>query len=218
MTQPLESLLRSTRLLRASRPNAPDVGFCQWRGQPAFIKSYHHCPPWYRQTVGRLALNREWLALERLAGSGRSPEPFERPLPWVVITQWVEGTPLEAVAPGQVAPERLLGEGQTLLGTLHAAGVVHGDLGHDYWSVQGRESNLILTRGLRLVALDFAGSWTLDGSWQRMARALQRHDELLLTKLLYHWGDDSLADHPAWRLPSERSVAWWNLMRLLGKV
>lgn len=215
MSEELNGLLRDARRLRPSRLNAPDVLEGRWDHQRAFIKSYHHCPALYRQTVGRLALTREWSALQKLSGLGRAPQPIARPLPWIVVMQWVEGYPLESLPAGQVSPRRLLEEAESLLSDLHGAGVVHGDLGHDFWSVCGRECNLVVTPEQRLVAIDFAGSWPLESL---LGRALKLHDELLLTKVLYHHGEDALSGHAAWRLPSQRPLAWWRLMRILGKV
>ena len=209
------------RPLRATRPNAPNVWRCQWQGQAALVKSYHHCSRAYRQTVGRLAMNREWWALQRLAQLGSAPQPLARPLPWVVVMEWVEGTPLESLQRGQVPAAKLVTEAERLLDSFARAGVVHGDLGHDCWSVQGRESNVLVTAGARLMAIDFAGSCSAGGwfwPWNRIASALQLHDQLFLTKVLYHWGDPSMTGHPGWRLPSQRTLAWWDLMKLLGKV
>jgi hypothetical protein len=135
--------------------------------------------------------------------------------------EWVEGTPFESLRPGQFPATKLIAEAERLLRGLAQAGVAHGDIGHDHWSVQGRESNLLLAPGCRLIAIDFAGCWAAPPQpkpWHRLGQALQLHDQLLLTKVLYHLGDESVADHPGWRLPSERSLAWWDLMKLLGKI
>lgn len=211
-------LLETASPLRPSRPDAPDILRCQWAGQAALIKSYDHCSAVYRQTVGRLALDREWWALQRLARyQGRAPRPLIRPKPWVVVMEWVDGVPLETLSRGQVPTELLLEETEALLEDLRLAGVVHGDLGHDHWSVMGRESN-VLWSGRRLLAIDFAGCWSTRGPLGRVGHAMRLHDQLLQTKVLYHLGDESVADHPGWRLPSQRTLAWWELMRCLGKV
>jgi hypothetical protein len=216
----LARLLSEGEPLRPSRPNAPEIWRCRWQDRAVLLKSYHHCPAAFRHSVGRWAMAREWGALVRLCGTGCAPAPLARPLPWTVVMELIEGRPLETLAAGQVEPVPLLEQVEALLARLAERGVVHGDLGHDCWSVRGRESNLILTPQGRLVAIDFAGSWRLDGrGLQRsLGLAMQRHDALLLTKVLYHFGDESVRDHPGWRLPSQRSLGWWELMRLLGKV
>lgn len=215
-TRPSIPCLTDARPLRPSRPNAPAVWRGTWKGQPALVKCYHHCSTPYRQVVGRLAMSREWWALQQMTSSGRAPLPLDRPRPWTVVMQWLDGTPLEALSPGELPPLQLLEEAEALLSSLAAAGVVHGDLGHDCWSAQGRESNLLVTPSGRLMAIDFAGSWR--ASWPGLGPAMRAHDELLLTKILYHFGDPSVADHPSWLLPRQRPVVWWDLMALLGKL
>ena len=216
MDSPILAQLTDALALRPSRSNAPNVWKGVWSGQPALVKCYQHCSPLYRKTVGRLAMSREWWALNKLASSGRSPLPLARPRPWTVVMEWVEGTPLEALEREVVPVGTLIAEAEALLASLGQAGVVHGDLGHDCWSVQGRESNLLVTDDGRMVAIDFAGCWR--AGWPGLGEAMRRHDELLLTKILYHFGDETVADHPAWRLPKQRALPWWNLMALLGKL
>lgn len=134
--------------------------------------------------------------------------------------EWVEGTPLEDWTRGRCPADHLLREAEQLLAVLAQQRLVHADMGHDFWSPMGRECNLRITAEQRLVAIDFAGSlrrspWPL---WGGLADCLQQHDQLLLTKILYHFGDASTQDHPAWRYPSQLPPHWWELMRCLGKV
>lgn len=210
------SNFRADRPLRPARPNAPAIWYGTWRGQRALLKCYHHCATLYRQTVGRLAMSREWWALNRMSTSGRAPRPFERPRPWTVVMEWLDGDPLETIPRGKVPALVLASEAEALLACMAKAGVVHGDLGHDCWSAQGRESNLLVTEAGRLMAIDFAGCWRAD--WPGVGPLMRAHDELLLTKVLYHFGDETLAGHPGWRLPSKRPLAWWDLMALMGKL
>lgn len=218
----LRALLDCGERLRPTRPNAPEIWRTVWDGEPLLVKSYDHCSPTYRHSVGRIAIGREWWALQRLAGSGRAPQPKQLLAPWAVAMQFVEGVPLERIAPEQASALHLIAEAEGLLSELARCQIAHADLGHDYWSAQGREANLLLTAEGRLVAIDFAGCWKLDqAGWpgtRSLGRALQLHDELLITKLLYHFADDSLANHPGWLLPSGRAMAWWDLMKVLGKL
>ena len=220
MNQPdLQTLLATGQPLRATHPRAPEIWRLSWEGDALLLKSYHHTSAAYRQTVGRVAISREWDALTRLSGSGISPAPKWRLSPWSMVMEWVEGTSLEASA--DLCCQTLLQQAETLLKTLEAKKLAHADLGHDFWGRTGRPSNLIWTCDQRLVAIDFAGSIPLDrgpGTFRNLAKALQLHDQLLLTKLLYHFGDPSLLDHPAWKLPARRSMPWWDLMRALGKL
>ncbi len=205
---------------RPARPNSPRVVTGLWRGQPAVSKCYAHCSWFYRQTVGRLAISRESWALEQMEGSERAPRPFARPAPWTIIMEKIEGTPLESLSPEGFEVEQLVSEAEILLRRLEIAGVVHADLGHDYWSDLGRECNLIWTPDHRLVAIDFAGSLPLLAGgwpWNRLTRALRAHDQLLTSKVLHHFAPH-LKAHPAWRYPSQLDPRLWELWRLLGKL
>lgn len=217
----LPSLLAAGERLRPSHPKAPEIWKLLWEGEALLLKSYHHAGPAYRQTVGRLAISREWDALSKLSGKQVAPAAKWRLSPWSMVMEWVDGFPLEAYTPTDLCCQTLLGQAEKLLHTLEASHLAHADLGHDFWGKTGRPSNLIWTRDHRLVAIDFAGSVPLNrgpAAARKIARALQLHDQLLPTKILYHFADDSFRDHPAWQLPARRGMPWWDLMRALGKV
>ena len=134
--------------------------------------------------------------------------------------EWVDGISLEKLPNSPELLAKLLPAAENLVKGLQKAGLAHADLGHDFWGTMGRESNVLWTPDERLVAIDFAGSVPADrgpAAVKNLARALQLHDELLVTKVLYHFGSPQ-TEHPAWQLPARRSVDWWNLMRVLGKV
>lgn len=205
---------------RSARPNSPRVVAGSCHGKAAVLKSYDHCSGLYKRTVGRLAISREWWALGALEDSGRAPRRISRPSPWCMVTEFVEGTPLEQLSPELVDSERLVAEAEILLRRLEVAGVVHADLGHDFWADMGRECNLIWTVDERLVALDFAGSVPLLAGrtpWARCCQILRLHDRLLLTKVLHHFGQ-RLDAHPGWKFPSSLDHRVWDLLHLLGKV
>lgn len=217
-----ERLLEQGRLLRPLRPNAPAIWLTTWKNQQVLVKSYHQTSKVYRATVGRWAMDREWWALNLLTGTGCAPQPFMRLSPWSVAMEFVPGVPLENLERGVVPAEELIREGERLLETLAQRRLVHCDLGHDHWGSQGRECNLIWnSERRRLVAIDFSGCVQRRqdlNPWSRLTESLSLHDGLLLTKILYQLGDEATLDHWAWKLPSQRSVVWWKLMRTLGKV
>lgn len=221
MNQPtLEQLVAKGSLVRPSHPKAPEIWKVNWEGRIHLLKSYHHTKKTYQQTVGRLAISREWNALTRLSDRGVAPLPIWRLTPWSMTMEWVEGTSLEKLPNTPGLCDRLLAAAETLIRSLQQAGLAHADLGHDFWGTMGRESNLLWTPDERLVAIDFAGSLPTNrgpAAVKNLARALQLHDELLVTKVLYHFGDPR-SEHPAWKYPSRRSLDWWNLMRVLGKI
>lgn len=217
----LKTLLNAGQQVRPSHPKAPEIWRFSWQGEELLLKSYHHSPALYQNSVGRLAISREWDALTRLADSQVAPAPKWRLSGCSMVMQWVEGTPLESLPTQHHRSAALLSSAEKLLKTLSDHRLAHADLGHDFWGRMGRPSNLLWTDDNRLVAIDFAGSLPLDRGprpVKNLAWALQLHDELLLTKILYHFTDPALKEHPAWQLPSKRSMAWWDLMRALGKL
>lgn len=199
--------------LRPARRDAPTVELIDSLNGPAVRKSYKSCSFFVREVVGRLAIQRECWALGKLRGSEHAPSVWDRPDHYTVLSQFVEGTPLELLSPEEVEPRRLRQQASSLLETLARAGLAHGDLGHDHWQEMGRECNLIWTPDQRLVAIDFAGAVPLRAPFH-LGRALQCHDRLLATKLSHHF-------YPHDMVRSE-GVDWpqglWELLRLLGKV
>ena len=206
--------------LRAERVHSPRVISCRWEGRAVVLKTYEHCSFFYRHVVGRMAMAREWWVLNKLSGSGHAPEPVARLSPWSVVMSQVSGQSLEHLNPDQRVTDELLSEAENLLRTLAASGIVHGDIGHDFWSDMGREANLIWTHDHRLVAIDFAGSVPLRMPWplKAVSEALHHHDRLVLTKLLYHFGRETHPEHPAWKEPSRWPIQRWDLLRFLGKL
>lgn len=203
------------KTLRAPRRHAPSVEQIK---SGEVRKSYADCPFWLRNSVGRLAIGRECWALERLRSSKHAPRLVKRPDPFTVVTEFIEGQPLERLLPGEIDPDRLLNQAASLLHDLRAAGVVHADLGHDHWQSFGRECNLIWTRRETLVAIDFAGALPLQSGFPLLSRLtdlMQRHDQLLLSKIVFHFG----AGVEGQNFPEVRwKQGTWELLRLLGKV
>lgn len=207
----------STFDLRPARRDAPTVRLMSHSSGPFVRKSYRHCPLFLRETVGRFAVQRECWALARLGETGHAPALLGQPDRFTVEMEYVEGTPLEKLQPGEFDPEKLLREAHSLLAALNKAGLAHGDLGHDHWQSMGRESNLIWSSEERLVAIDFAGSVPLHpptAFFRRLARALQHHDRLIITKLAYHLVPQKLSPSEAAQWP----LGLWDLLRLLGKI
>jgi predicted unusual protein kinase regulating ubiquinone biosynthesis (AarF/ABC1/UbiB family) len=138
-----------------------------------------------------------------------------------MVTDFIDGIPLEALKPSDVDYPVLLEQTRSLLRDLSRHGVAHGDLGHDHWQDMGRESNLLWTPTGRLVAIDFAGSvprtsrfFLLNGLY----RALAHHDELLLAKIHHHFcppnwkGNDEFSGHVKW------PIELWDCLGFLGKL
>lgn len=215
----LELIARGV-LIREASPQAPELYLGSWNNRKVVLKTYHRTSIVYKHLIGRLAIDREWWALNALSGTGFAPRPLARPNPWSIAMEFIEGVPLEQLPTDYAEVSDLLLQSELLLTVLSQAGIAHGDLGHDYWSAYGREANLIVKSGGKLVAIDFAGAWNLKSRWpiKRLGLAMQAHDHLLPTKILYHFAQDKLPDHPGWTYPSKRKLAWWELMKLLGKI
>ncbi len=206
---------------RRARANSPTVEVVREHdGSLAVTKSYAHCSPLYRQTVGSFAVSREAWALSRLQGSGHAPALLRRTSRFSVTMEHVPGIPVEELEPKSVNSDRLLEQADSLLRAFKTAGLVHGDLGHDHWGQWGRESNLIWSADQHLVAIDFSGSFPMGrghAPWSKLSRALELHDQLLIPKLIHRFGlptDRSVRT----RSPAEISLAVWDLWQLLGKL
>ncbi|MFA5509023.1 MAG: RIO1 family regulatory kinase/ATPase [Vulcanimicrobiota bacterium] len=203
--------------LRPARKDSPTVRLMSNAAGPFVRKSYRHCPLYLRETVGRMAVNRECRALECLKSSGHAPEFLARPDRFTVEMEYVEGTPLESLQQHQYDPELLHQQAVSLLRALEQADLAHGDLGHDHWQSMGRESNLIWTPDQRLVAIDFSGSVPLKPKFapaKKFCLALHHHDRLLLSKVAYHFHQDRLGQPEQVRWPT----GLWELLRLMGKI
>lgn len=202
--------------LRPARTDAPSVLLSEKNGQRIVSKSYAHCPLPLRETVGRWATHRECSALERLSFSDHAPRLISRVDRYTVESEYIAGTPLENLDAAQVDPALLADQVDSLLADLIRAGITHGDLGHDHWQEMGRESNLIWT-GERLVAIDFAGSLPLRSAIPmvgRVAGALSHHDQLLKTKVAYHFP----GPEPVRSVACDWPLGLWDLLRVLGKL
>ncbi|MCA9792499.1 MAG: hypothetical protein KC910_11910 [Candidatus Eremiobacteraeota bacterium] len=204
-------------LLRPERPHSPALRLVECNGQRMVAKTFLTSPAWYRETVGRFMLAREHAILEGLQRAHGVPRLYAADRPGVMLMEHIDGQPLEQLQPGQL-PFEALEQARLLLEQVHAAGVAHCDLGHDFTGDFGRETNLIWD-GQRLVLLDFAGSmraWpTAAGRW--FHEAMKNHDRLMLTKLVCRFFPD-LDGHPFLDLPTTFPAAHWKLWRLLGKI
>ena len=204
--------------LRAPRKDSPSVELVENDGVPAVRKSYRHCSIFLRHTVGRLAIARECWALARLETSVHVPQLLDRPDSFTAVIEYMEGISLEKLDPATVDTEALATQAESLLADLKAAGVAHGDIGHDHWQSMGREANLIWTPDSKLVAIDFAGSVPIHSRFRPVAnlgRLLSHHDTLLKAKILHHFpgmNSSLLQAHTQWPLEL------WELLRFLGKL
>lgn len=207
----------TVELLRPERPRSPALRLLDCDGQRMVAKTFLNSPTWYRETVGRFMLAREQAILASLQTAHGVPRLFGGAHQGLLLMEHIQGQPIEQLQPGQL-PFEALEQARRLLEQVHAAGVAHCDLGHDFTGDFGRETNLMWD-GKRLVLLDFAGSmraWpTPAGRW--FHEAMKNHDRLLLTKLVCRFFPE-VERHPFLDLPTTFPAAHWKLWRLLGKI
>jgi predicted Ser/Thr protein kinase len=116
----------TTGFLRERSRTRPDLRLVEWRGETAVAKDWSHVHPIMRPHARR-CLEREWRALEALAGLPGVPRPLER-LPHAIVVSHVEGRPLHgrSLREGQRGPFFDALDG--CVAQIHGRGVVHLDL------------------------------------------------------------------------------------------
>jgi predicted Ser/Thr protein kinase len=170
---------------------------------PRVRKDISGRPAWARATGAGWSMRREAEALRALEGLNIAP----RLLAWdgsrVLEMEFVAGERLpkrrDPVQPGPELFERL----QTMLASMHQAGVAHGDLrrANIFWHPETGEARLI----------DFGAAWTLGdrpGWLKRLAfRLAARVDRATLEKLRrYYIGEDAPDSHYPWFLRWGRAL------------
>ncbi len=188
-------------------------------GRRLVAKEFFRSPLPYRRWLAPLLLDREEAALRRLTLVDQVPQVLERPHPACLLLEYRSGTPLEQIAAGEL-PEEALEQALELLRQLHQAGVVHGDIGHDFNARLGRETNFLWCPEHGWTLLDFGGSLCGQGTfpWDRWLRRLMKaHDQLFLTKLLLtHF--PQIEEHPYLEFPARLDYSYWKWWKRLGKL
>lgn len=169
------------RLLRPIEPPRATLRLVECQGQRAVTKDFFDAPRWYRVTVGRYLIAREIAAYKRLQGVPGIPRLLASPRPDVLVMEYIPGTELSRLEPGDLPPVALNQLRETLDG-MHEAGVIHLDLGHDSNGDIGRETNMIWSDWGRLYVIDLAGAM-LRRLPSPIFEGLAAHDRLALTKL-----------------------------------
>jgi len=155
----LENLRRSPPLRRFPPRNSTkaEVLVCRHDGRTIALKDYGARPFLVRQTVGRYLIRRE-AAMYRAAGTLPGlPRCLGRIGPFALATEWIEGSSLSSLGPGQVPPmcfDRLA----ALVDAIHERGIALGDLHHRDVVVDGQG-------GVHVV--DLALAWISGRGWRR---------------------------------------------------
>lgn len=128
----LQNLPRES-IHKARNWSKADVSVAEWppkSGNRVVIKELTDRPLWYRALVGRYLLRREWRALCALRDLEGVPAPIARPNSDTIVMELRPGKPLDKVRWWK-APENIVPKIESLLRTVHARGITHGDL-HSY--------------------------------------------------------------------------------------
>jgi serine/threonine protein kinase len=139
----------TTRVIHQGRGYGSTVSLIEKNGQRAAVKDFNDAPGLFRVLVAPYLLSREVRALKRLRGATGVPQLFGRIDRYAIITEYIEGTPLDRFSTGELAPE-VFPRVQQVIDGIHARGVAHGDL--------KRRSNLLLTPDGEIYLVDFAAA------------------------------------------------------------
>ncbi|HEX8235925.1 MAG TPA: hypothetical protein VF600_08210 [Abditibacteriaceae bacterium] len=139
----------TARVIHQGRGYGSTVSLIEKNGQRAAVKDFYRAPGWFRVLVAPYLLSREARALRRLHGVPGVPQILGRIDRYAIVTQYIEGTPLDHFSTGELAPE-VFPRVQQVIDGIHARGVSHGDL--------KRRSNLLLTPDGAIYLVDFAAA------------------------------------------------------------
>ncbi len=144
----LEALPREPLHIARNNTKA-DVYKLEWppdSGQFAVLKDMKLRPAWFRLTVGRWFIAREFRALRALDGIEGVPRALARPDADCVLMEWRAGTPVMDWKMGMV-PVESLEKIAEIVAQAHSRGVIHGDL---------HRSNVLLTEAGDVTLIDWA--------------------------------------------------------------
>ncbi len=139
----------TTRVIHQGRGYGSTVCLVEKDGQRAAVKDFNASPGLFRVFVAPYLLSREVRALKRLHGVDGVPQLLGRIDRYAIVTEYIEGTPLDHFSTGELAAE-VFPRVQQVIDGIHARGVSHGDL--------KRRSNLLLTPDGEIYLVDFAAA------------------------------------------------------------
>ncbi|BCM92240.1 hypothetical protein IAD21_04119 [Abditibacteriota bacterium] len=123
-SQPLHVARNATKARVTLVEWPPQSGFC------VVLKDGSERAWWFRVSVGRYQMKREWKALCFLSGMEGVPRPCFRASADAFGLEWSQGESLLHFAPGEL-PESAVKQLEAVMNELHARGVTHGDLHRD---------------------------------------------------------------------------------------
>lgn len=139
-----------------------EVRLLHWNGRPLVVKDFHSAHPLFRGLLGAWVTRHEDAIFRELHGLRGVPASFGRIDRLAFAREFVDGRPLQAFRPGEVAGatfEHL----ETIIRGLHARGIAHGDLHH---------RDIILTREGEPFVIDFSYAVHRGRGWNPLRRWL----------------------------------------------
>lgn len=133
----------------------PEVIIIAYQGQRAVLKDFGHNRGWFGWLIGPLLIRREVQALRQLAGLPGIPNLIRRVDARAVLMQCIPAEPWPRVQPPATSFDRL----HTLITSMHARGVAHGDL--------RAPSNILVDQQGQPYIVDFAARILRGHSWNR---------------------------------------------------
>lgn len=176
------------RLLRRGRRIKADIKAITWGGAEAILKDFSG-KPWPARLLGRLQIEREIRALDRLRGIPGVPACYGRWGRHGVLIEIVRGERISRWCQGRTrGVEAMFLRLDRLVGAMHSRGVVHLDL--------RKRDNILIDPEGRPSIIDFNASCILPAHGplgDRMARLLRRIDQSAVGKWKLRLAPDLLA-------------------------
>ncbi len=189
------------RFLRPRARNRPDLRLLDWRGERVVVKDWSNASLFLRPHARR-CLDREWRALEALAGLPGVPRPIAR-LPGVIVVSHLDGEPIAHRLLRRVGREAFFVALAECVERIHARGVVHFDL--------RQRRNILCSDEGQPSVIDFEAALVLDptrASGRFVLFWLRKIDRLAVLKHKARYAPRLLAAHERRMARAVRVSRW----------
>lgn len=184
--------LQPTPIHRARNWSKADVSLVEWpvgSGNQLVIKDFANRPLWFRFILARSLLRREWRTLRALHDVEEVPTAHHRVDADAFLMDYCQGQQINEVAESEM-PDGLILDIESLVKTIHARGVTHGDL---------HSGNILIgsdTRGFALI--DWATACYFGPNphgWRKaLFRELAALDDRAVAKMKVDYHPSSLTE------------------------
>ena len=188
------------RVVHRGRGYQSSVYVAELDGHCVAIKDFAKTSRAFRRFVAPFLVRRECAALRRLQGVPGVPHFYGRIDRLSLAMEFIEGTPLDTFAQGELPPETFA-RAQKVIDAMHARGVAHGDL--------KRRSNLLLTPNGEIYLIDFATA-VIDGHGKKwLQRELARVDDKSVPRLKKFVAPELLTEEDQHKLDHPTKLERW---------